>query len=121
VYVSGPISKGDLAHNIQQGRDATIELMKAGYAVLLPHLTCFLESDTPCHESGFAHDVWMENDLPWVAVSHALLRLPGESKGADQETSLAKQLGIPVYTSMTNLLAELKPTAEYLVTTEGTI
>ena len=39
-------------------------------------------------------------DLEWVSCSDAVLRLPGESAGADREVQHAKSLNIPVYYSI---------------------
>jgi hypothetical protein len=40
-------------------------------------------------------------------VSHAVLRLPGESTGADNEVKLANQLNIPVFHDMETLVKAL--------------
>lgn len=42
VFIAGPISKGDLRANIRVACEAGIALMKAGLAVHVPHLTCFM-------------------------------------------------------------------------------
>ena len=106
VYVSGPISKGDLLANLCQARAAGDRLLKAGFAPLVPHLSCYWAGDTPeVLPSGTTHEDWMGLDLPWVSVSDALLRLPGESVGADQEVKRAEELGIPVYGSVEALIA----------------
>jgi hypothetical protein len=38
--------------------------------------------------------------MAWLAKCDCLLRLPGESKGADNEVFWAKKLGMPVYYSI---------------------
>lgn len=100
VYVAGPISRGDLQHNIDQSREASRELMRAGLAPLNPMLTCFADSNTPSASAGFDHATWLSCDLSWVAVADALLRLPGESTGADAEVAFARQSGVPVFYSV---------------------
>ena len=45
----------------------------------------------------------MAIELPWVAVADALLRLPGESVGADIEVGEARRLGIPVFAAIADL------------------
>lgn len=106
IYVAGPISKGDLRHNIQQARDASVALMKAGFAPFCPHLTCYMAGDTPeVLPCNTVHEDWYGIDLPWVAVCDGLLRLPGESTGADLEVQCAGQNAIPVYHSVDELLA----------------
>lgn len=101
VYVAGPISKGDLQHNLNQAREAGLALLKAGYAPWVPHLTAYFAGDTPeALPSGTTCAEWYGVDLPWVAVSEAVLRLPGESVGADLEVQCARENGIPVFYSL---------------------
>jgi hypothetical protein len=54
----------------------------------------------------FPHDyeLWLEIDFAWVKKCDALIRLPGESSGADREVELARSLGIPVYFSIQEFL-----------------
>lgn len=100
-YVAGPISRGNLIGNICQATFATITLIRAGLAPLCPHLTCYLAGPTPeVLPAGTTHEDWMGVDLPWVSVAHVLLRLPGESVGADLEVACAVRHGIPVFHSV---------------------
>ena len=50
------------------------------------------------------YETWMKLDFIWVESCDALLRLPGESPGADREVKHAITLGIPVFYSMDELL-----------------
>lgn len=118
IYIAGPISKGDLATNVNQATAAFVALAKLGYAPMCPHWSVyahecdqgeFFEDENPkaCHAVGWAegnHDMthadWLGIDLPWVEVSHAVLRLPGESTGADMEVAHAKANGLPVFKSI---------------------
>jgi len=113
IYIACPISKGDLLHNIRQADNAHVALMRAGYAPFNPALSSYLGSckkvlaEPVLHEGYYAqatplpmgttHEDWMDMDLPWVAVSDGVLRLPGESVGADQETEFATKKKIPVF------------------------
>lgn len=105
IYLAGPISRGDLAANIKQATAAARQLIAAGYAPFCPQLTCYLGGDTPTVSGGVSHDEWMEVDLPWVAVADAVLRLPGESAGADIEVQYADDNGIPVYYGVDDFLS----------------
>lgn len=110
IYIAGPISRGDLKHNLQQARDAGLALLQAGFAPLIPHLTCFFANDFPeLLPAGTTHEDWMAVDLPWVACADAILRLPGESKGADAEEALAKSLDIPVFYNVDDLIEAIEP------------
>ena len=91
VYLSGPITKGDREHNFAQACDAQKRLMLAGFAVLNPMLSMQLPGawDIP-------HATWIENDLPWIEDADILLRLPGDSVGADTEVNHALEHEINV-------------------------
>lgn len=106
IYCSGPISKGDIHLNIEMARVAMKQLIRAGFAVLAPQLACYLDGDVPkAGAGGFTHAEWLSNDLSWVAASDAVLRLPGESIGADMETKEAEYLAIPVFHSIEDLVS----------------
>lgn len=104
VYIAGPITKGPIDHNIRQANEAMVALMRAGIAPFNPMLSCFTgypECKGPeVTPRGTTHEDWYGMDLPWVAVSHAVLRLPGESRGADGEVAHAQENGIPVFYSV---------------------
>ena len=51
---------------------------------------------------------WMELAPEFVKRCDILLRLPGESNGADMEVVLAESLDIPVYYSVRDLLMKEK-------------
>lgn len=119
VYLAGPISKGDLAHNVNQGTAAFVALAKAGLAPWCPHWSVYAK---PCEPGGYdghavrctgtvegspdmTHADWMGIDLPWVQVADCVLRLPGESTGADMECSHANAHGIPVFSTVEQCVA----------------
>lgn len=98
VYVSGPISLGDREENVRQALEAHKRLMELGYAVMNPILSAWIP-----WEQEFQHQDWVDSDLPWVEVADALLRLPGESAGADEEVVHALVFGVLVFTSVEEL------------------
>lgn len=99
IYLSGPISLGPKGHNLGQFLDVHEKLMHAGYAPLNPGLTMLLP-----FQADVRHAEWLASDLPWVEVSDAVLRLPGDSRGADQECAHAARCGIPIYHSFEEVL-----------------
>lgn len=118
VYIAGPISKGDLAHNINQATAAFIALAKAGLAPWCPQWSCFsggvnvsvLNGSAWAVPStggggGLSHEDWLAIDLPWVRSADAVLRLPGESTGADRECEAAVAAGKPVFHSVEDVVA----------------
>lgn len=98
VYIAGPYTKGDVAQNVRNAILAADRLAKAGYVPFIPHLTHFWHLLCP-HEWEF----WLEQDLHWLEACDCVLRLPGESIGADREVEHAQELGIPVYLSIGQL------------------
>ena len=105
VYVSGPISNGGTLQyearldNMYDAIDVGAELIKLGYAPLIPHLSVIIEHKY----EGIDQDTWLAIDLPWVEAADALLRLPGASAGSDKEEAVALASGVPVYHSIEEL------------------
>lgn len=103
IYIAGPYMGTashdhtgyiDIERNVIQAKAAMIQLVQHGIGVFCPHT----------HSHGFellTPDVppayWYEVDLHFLRACDAVLRLPGESKGADAEVELAHSLGKPVY------------------------
>jgi hypothetical protein len=131
IYVAGPITRGDLAGNINRATAAFRELMRLGFAPLCPHWSCYaggcekrvfvdrFDDGTPTTdvvavasaaptEATLAE--WLQVDLPWVAVSDAVLRLPGESPGADIEVAHAREKGVPVLDSIPDVVSHFRAT-----------
>jgi hypothetical protein len=92
VYVAGPYTKGDVALNVRAAIEAADRLLKAGYVPFLPHVTHFWHLVCPG-----PYEQWIAYDLEWLPSCQALVRLPGESAGADGEVARARELGIPVF------------------------
>lgn len=40
VYTAGPITRGDLRENVRRACEASVRLLKAGFAVVNPHGSC---------------------------------------------------------------------------------
>jgi hypothetical protein len=107
VYVAGPISKGDIAANVKRGADAGLELLRLGYAPFIPHLSHYINEKATVGTSDY--EKWLELDFSFIRVCDAVLRLPGESAGADREVAFARSVGVPVYGSLTALTVMLPP------------
>lgn len=103
-YVSGPMTVGDWDTNIRRGIDAGEEVYKAGFLPFIPH--CF-EAWGKRHPKSW--EDWMEIDLQWVEACDALLRIPGESKGADIEVAHALKLAKPVAYAIPELVKMFFP------------
>ncbi len=101
VYVAGPMRIGDQARNIRNGIDAAQNLLELGFAPYLPHLTYFWDLIWPNELKE-----WLKLDFRFLSACDLLLRLPGASEGADREVDYARQLGIPVCHSPSEVLRE---------------
>lgn len=95
VYVAGPYTLGDVALNIRNAMEAGNRLIEAGYVPYIPHLSHFQHMIYPQK-----YEKWLELHLEWVNVCDALIRLPGESKGADREVEYAQHIHKPVFFSV---------------------
>lgn len=102
VYIAGPYTAGDVAMNVRQAVLAGLEIHRAGHVPFIPHLFHFAHYLCP---QDFA--VWWALDLQWLKACHCVLRLAGESPGADRELEFAKTLGMPVYYSLAACLQAL--------------
>ena len=99
IYVAGPITKGDYPTNIRKAIDAGIELLECGYSPYIPHLDMLLVLVKPMR-----FETLIKWDLDWLILCDGVLRLPGESKGADIEIAFAKENHIPVFYSISELV-----------------
>lgn len=106
VYVAGPISRGDLRGNIRRACEAGLALMRARIPVLVPHLTCYMGGPAPeVLPAGTTPADWYGMDAVLVGRCDALLRLPGESAGADLEADRMRRLGRPVFSRVEEVIA----------------
>lgn len=100
VYIAGPFTTGDPEENIHNALDATAHLMteahEAGLVVIpvVPHLWATIPEEVMEEED------WMEVCLGAVGRCDALIRLPGESPGADEEVDVALAGGTLVFDSI---------------------
>ena len=99
VYVDSPYTLGDVAVNVRASIDAADVLAVNGLVPCSPLLCHFWHLVHP-HEYQF----WIDQTLAWLERCDAVLRLPGESAGADAEVRRAAQLGMPVFHSLDELL-----------------
>lgn len=104
IYVAGPITgSGSYIKNIRNGILAAQAIYRAGMIPFVPHLYALWDMICPESESNF-----LAMDEEWLYTCDALLRLPGESPGADLETKWCKAKSIPVYISLANLINDLQ-------------
>lgn len=105
VYIASPYTKGDNFVNTQRQITTAIELLKhSGIVPFCPLLNSVFVNMQ--HE--FSYDKWLEVDFTYLSKCDYLLRLSGESSGADKEVAYAKEHGIPVFYDIDSLIMAIK-------------
>ena len=92
IYIASPYTLGDVAVNVKLQIDIADDLMNNGFAPFVPLYSHFQHMAHPR-----PYQDWVNIDLEWVASCDAVLRLGGESKGADGEVEYALKNNILVF------------------------
>jgi len=98
IYIAGPYT-GDVEENVAAAIFAGQSLVEYGFVPFVPHLYHFWDQQHPN-----PYETWMKLCLMWVTKCDALLRLPGNSPGADREVALAKATGVLVFYSIDDVI-----------------
>jgi hypothetical protein len=98
IYVAGPYTNGDPALNVSNAFEVANKLADLGFAPYVPHATHFWHMSFPR-----PYEFWVELHNEFLPMCDALIRLEGESTGADREVEYAKQLGKPVFYNIETL------------------
>jgi len=104
VYVAGPYTAGDPLENTKRAIAVSNTLLEAGYVPFCPHLSHYWHLLHPQE-----YDVWIDYDMEWLLKCDCVLRLDGESAGADGEVNEAEIQDMQVYygdAGLTQLLQE---------------
>ncbi|TFD93553.1 DUF4406 domain-containing protein [Cryobacterium lactosi] len=109
ILIAGPYRSGTgddpvlLRQNLDRLEEAAWPIFRAGHLpmigewVALPVLASAGVTDVA---HPLAADVMYPTAERLLERCDGVLRLPGESQGADQDVVIARRLGIPVYTSL---------------------
>jgi hypothetical protein len=97
VYIAGPYT-GDEEKNVNEAIAFGEVVANRGFIPFIPHLNHYWDKQ-------YVHDYefWMNQDLQWLAMCDVLLRMPGQSSGADREVAAAILSGKPVAYSLQEL------------------
>lgn len=107
IYISGPISNGgqlpayESKVLVKEATDVAFDLIRRGYAVICPHWSWLAEGLV---NSQLSHGEWLDSDMALVPRCDAVLRLVGDSKGADMEVAIARRESVPVFFSVDALI-----------------
>jgi hypothetical protein len=98
VYIAGPIGKPKGRHQRVITAINYAEQLVAldpRVAPFIPHLMFYWDVT---HPGTHDYEWWMRFDGTWIDACQAILRIPGESPGADREVAYAKRYNIiPVF------------------------
>jgi len=103
VYIASPYTDGDTALNVKMQMDFADKLMDEGFTPFVPLLSHFQHMAHPRQ-----YDDWLMYAIDWLKSCDVLLRVGGESPGAEKEIEIAKQNKIPVFYGITPLLQHYK-------------
>lgn len=98
VYIAGPYSKGDVAINVKNAYEMANQVASLGLYPYVPHHTHFWHMFFPNN-----YEFWLDQDNAFLDVCHCLVRLPGDSTGADLEVKRAEEINIPIFYSINEL------------------
>jgi hypothetical protein len=99
VYIASAYSLGDVGENVHNQLKIANYLIDWGFCPECPLLLHFQHIYKP-----HTYSEWMKIDLEKLSRSDVVLRLKGESSGADKEVEHAQSIGIPVVYSIDELL-----------------
>lgn len=115
VYVAGAISApsaGKFLNNIRKGIQLSKDVFLAGFAPFCPFIDFHYNLVmTDSEVKMIKTEDYYDYSIAWLEATDVVLVVPGweESVGTKKELARAKELNIPVYYSMAELLvAEMK-------------
>lgn len=100
VYIASPYgrrqgaSEEDCEVNVRIQIQAARLLIDWGYIPFIPNLYHYVHKGWA---SSPSEDIWTKIVSSWILDCDALLRLGGESIGADIEEQIARNLGLPIF------------------------
>jgi hypothetical protein len=111
VLIAGPYRSGTdgdparMAANLAALEEAAWPVFRAGHVPVIGEWVALpvLRSAGAGIDDPLADQVLYPTAERLLAHCDAVLRLPGESAGADQDVAIARQRGLPVYTRVEDL------------------
>jgi hypothetical protein len=106
ILIAGPYRSGTgddpalMAANLQRLEEAAWPLFRAGHLPMIGEwvaLPVLASAGQPDPLGPLAAEVMYPTAERLLAHCDAVLRLPGESTGADQDVAIARERGLPVY------------------------
>jgi hypothetical protein len=115
ILIAGPYRSGTngdpdlIARNLARLEEASGPLFRLGHVPMIGEWVALpiLRTLDPAHADD--GDVMYETAHRLLQHCDAVLRLPGESTGADKDVEIAEQLGLPVYRTLEEVPAPATP------------
>jgi hypothetical protein len=102
VYVAAPYNSNPI-HNTWQSMIYANQLVDLGLIPIVPHISSMLWNlHTPRPEA-----FWYQYTMELMRLCDAVVRFPGESKGAEAEIREAETMGILVFYNIKDLVTYL--------------
>ncbi|GAA4174679.1 hypothetical protein [Gryllotalpicola koreensis] len=121
ILIAGPYASGTngdprlMSANLERLEDAAWPIFRAGHVPMIGEwvaLPVLSSAGATGPTDPLAADVMYPVAERLLAHCDAVLRLPGESRGADQDVAIARRRGIPVYYSIDEMPDALPAAAE---------
>ena len=91
IYIAGPYTKGDVALNVAKAIEVGMHYNDKGDYAVIPHLTHFTHMMHPR-----PYKYWITLDNLIIPKCDKLVRIAGDSPGADDEVKLAEASGLEI-------------------------
>jgi hypothetical protein len=98
IYIASPYAIGDQEENVNKSLEIAEAIVRMNAIPVVPLLTHWWDKKYP-----HPHSYWIQYTLQLVELCDGMLRVAGESKGADGEVARALELGMPVVYSLEEL------------------
>lgn len=115
IYVAGPLSAPTptgVPTNVARAIDVSNELVKMGYAPIVPHLSYYQNLRAKALGEGIDYETWMSIDFRLIEKCDAMFVI-AQSPGTNREILFAHDLGIPIFTSLEQLEEYEPPVAGF--------
>ncbi len=112
ILIAGPYASGTggdpdlMRRNLDRLEEAAWPIFKAGHIPMIGEwvaLPVLSSAGASGPSDPLAAEVMYPTAQRLLQHCDAVLRLPGESRGADQDVAIAEELGLPVYTSLSEV------------------
>ncbi len=106
ILIAGPYRSGTdgdpalISQNLARLEGASGPIFRLGHVPMIGEWVALPVLRTVDPEAAAEGDVMYETARRLLQHCDAVLRLPGESFGADKDVEIAQQLGLPVYRSL---------------------